>query len=252
MHSAAMARLELDGAPAAGHRRRTVRASSTSRSQWPAGTASCRSRRCCAGSIRCAASSRRPTSSRSRRRTASSSTSAGGCCGRHRCAPRSGNVTSPRSPPTISVNLSARQITDPQFVGDVRAVLATTGLAPSSLTLEITESALIGDPDVAAMRLHEIKSTGVRLAIDDFGTGYSSLSSLQSLPVDTLKIDKAFIDRITSSPEAAGLVKAIRGSRARSSSPPWPRASSMPSSSNGCSNSAATRFRASTWRVRCR
>jgi len=112
--------------------------------------------------------------------------------------------------PTISLNCSARQIADPHFVSDARAVLATTKLAPGSLTLEITESVLIGDPDAAAARLRDIKSTGVRLAIDDFGTGYSSLSSLQSLPVDMLKIDKAFIDRVTNSPEAAGLVKAIR------------------------------------------
>jgi len=91
--------------------------------------------------------------------------------------------------PTISVNCSARQIADPHFVSDVRAVLATR-LAPGSLTLEITESVLIGDPNAAAARLRDIKSTGVRLAIDDFGAGYSSLGSLQSLPVDMLKIGK--------------------------------------------------------------
>jgi diguanylate cyclase (GGDEF)-like protein/PAS domain S-box-containing protein len=110
---------------------------------------------------------------------------------------------------TIAVNLSARQLADPQLVQDVTRVLTETGLGPSSLTLEITESILIQDADAAIARLRQLKSTGVRLAIDDFGTGYSSLSSLQSLPVDTLKIDKAFIDGITTGSEAAGLVQAI-------------------------------------------
>ncbi len=110
---------------------------------------------------------------------------------------------------TIAVNLSARQLADPLLVHDVSTALAETGLDPSSLILEITESVLIEDADAAVARLRQLKSTGVRLAIDDFGTGYSSLSSLQSLPVDILKIDKAFIDGVTSGAEADGLVQAI-------------------------------------------
>ncbi|TML86062.1 MAG: EAL domain-containing protein [Actinobacteria bacterium] len=110
---------------------------------------------------------------------------------------------------TIAVNLSARQLGDPRLVDDVSRVLHETGLEPSALTLEITESVLIADTEVAISRLHALKSLGVRLAIDDFGTGYSSLSSLRQLPVDTLKIDKAFIDGVTTGVEAAGLVQAI-------------------------------------------
>ena len=88
-------------------------------------------------------------------------------------------------------------------------VLHETGLEPSALTLEITESVVMADTEVAIARLHALKSLGIRLAIDDFGTGYSSLSSLRQLPVDTLKIDKAFVDGVTMGVEAAGLVQAI-------------------------------------------
>jgi diguanylate cyclase (GGDEF)-like protein/PAS domain S-box-containing protein len=109
----------------------------------------------------------------------------------------------------IAVNLSARQLGDQHLVGDVARVLSESGLAPTDLTLEITESVLMDDLDVAKARLHELKRLGVNLAIDDFGTGYSSLSALQHLPVDTLKIDKAFIDGVTMGVEATGLVQAI-------------------------------------------
>ena len=80
---------------------------------------------------------------------------------------------------------------------------------PTDLILEITESVLMEDADVAIARLHELKALGVKLAIDDFGTGYSSLSYLQRLPIDMLKIDKAFIDGVTMGVEATGLVQAI-------------------------------------------
>jgi len=110
---------------------------------------------------------------------------------------------------TVAVNLSARQLNDPGLATDVALALANSGLAPHSLTLEITETVLMHDPAAAIATLHQLKSSGVRLAIDDFGTGYSSLSSLQHLPVDTLKIDKAFIDGIATGAEAAGLVEAI-------------------------------------------
>jgi diguanylate cyclase (GGDEF)-like protein len=110
---------------------------------------------------------------------------------------------------TMSVNVSARQLSDPQLVDDVMQVLDDTAIDPSALTLEITESAVIDDPEIAFARLTVLKALGVRLAVDDFGTGYSSLSSLRNLPVDTLKIDKTFIDGVTSGAEAAGVVHAI-------------------------------------------
>jgi diguanylate cyclase (GGDEF)-like protein/PAS domain S-box-containing protein len=110
---------------------------------------------------------------------------------------------------TIAVNLSPRQLADPGLVGDVRRALAESCLAPETLTLEITESVLVDNVGGAIARLGELKDTGVRLAIDDFGIGYSSLGALGSLPVDTLKIDKAFIDGVTTGVEADALVQAI-------------------------------------------
>ena len=91
----------------------------------------------------------------------------------------------------------------------VATALDELQMDPAALTLEITESVVMADTEVAIARLHALKSLGIRLAIDDFGTGYSSLSSLRQLPVDTLKIDKAFIDGVTMGVEAAGLVQAI-------------------------------------------
>jgi diguanylate cyclase (GGDEF)-like protein/PAS domain S-box-containing protein len=110
---------------------------------------------------------------------------------------------------TIAVNLSTRQLADPQLVSDVVEILQASGLPPADLTLEITETALMTDPEIAIARLHELKAAGVRLAIDDFGTGYSSLGSLQRLPVDTLKIDKSFVDGVARGTEAAGVVHAL-------------------------------------------
>ncbi len=110
---------------------------------------------------------------------------------------------------SVAVNVSARQLGDPTLVQDVVRSLTVSGLDPACLTLEITESVLIADPEVAVGRLRELKAAGVRLAIDDFGTGYSSLSSLQSLPVDALKIDKTFVDGVGGGAEAGALVEAI-------------------------------------------
>src|SRR5690606_9137390 len=81
--------------------------------------------------------------------------------------------------PTMSVNLSARQIADATIVARVGGALERAGLDPRKLVLEMTESALVEDPEIAAVRLGELRQLGVRLAIDDFGTGYSSLSYLR-------------------------------------------------------------------------
>ena len=96
----------------------------------------------------------------------------------------------------MEVNLSARQIDHPEIVATVARILDDTGLPPDSLTLEITESALMNDAASALRVLQALKDLGVTLAIDDFGTGYSSLSYLQKLPVDILKIDKSFVDSL--------------------------------------------------------
>jgi len=97
---------------------------------------------------------------------------------------------------TMSVNLSGVQIGEADIVGHVEQILKETRLAPNTLTLEMTESVLMANPQEATNRLHQLRSLGVRLHIDDFGTGYSSLSYLDRLPVDTLKIDRSFVGRI--------------------------------------------------------
>jgi diguanylate cyclase (GGDEF)-like protein/PAS domain S-box-containing protein len=96
-------------------------------------------------------------------------------------------------PLTMSVNLSVRQLQSDSIVPDVRGALERTGLSPSSLILEITESVMMADTEFAVQRLCDLKSLGVRLAMDDFGTGYSSLSYLSRFPVDILKMDRSFV-----------------------------------------------------------
>jgi len=116
----------------------------------------------------------------------------------------------PGSALTVAVNLSMRQLADPDLVVDVRRILTDTGLDARLLTLEITESALMVDVDEVLPRLRALKDLGLRLAIDDFGTGYSSLAYLRRFPVDILKIDKAFVDAAAAGvPGGAELVRAI-------------------------------------------
>ena len=110
---------------------------------------------------------------------------------------------------TMSVNLSARQLQRPDFVDDVAELLRETGLDPSLLILEITESVLMRDAEESVERLRGLNDLGVRLAIDDFGTGYSSLSYLKRFPVDILKIDKSFVDGLTQGAEESALARAI-------------------------------------------
>ena len=97
----------------------------------------------------------------------------------------------------VSVNVAERQLRDPLLVADVREALATSGLPPAALVLEITESALVQDPTGTRRTLDAIAALGVRIALDDFGTGYSSLSYLRQFPVDILKIDRSFVTAMT-------------------------------------------------------
>ena len=113
---------------------------------------------------------------------------------------------------TMGVNLSARQLAHPSLVADVAAILAETGVDPASVCLEITETAVLDDVDLAVERLSALKALGVRLAIDDFGTGYSSLSQLGRFPVDVLKIDRSFVQAMGESgshPRGRGMVAAV-------------------------------------------
>ena len=110
---------------------------------------------------------------------------------------------------TVSVNLSPRQLTDPHLVDDVRRVLAQTGLPPSALVLELTESALADPTFDAVAVLERLRHLDVRLALDDFGTGYSSLSRLDRCPLDIVKIDKSFVDRLEAGDRNAPLLEAM-------------------------------------------
>jgi EAL domain-containing protein (putative c-di-GMP-specific phosphodiesterase class I) len=113
---------------------------------------------------------------------------------------------------SLSVNISARQLLDPDLVQKLRTALTDNGLDPSCMTLEINEGALLQNVEEARHRLRELKSLGVRLAIDDFGTGSSSLGVLREFPIDELKIDRTFVRGMVEDPaEGATLVRAILG-----------------------------------------
>jgi EAL domain-containing protein (putative c-di-GMP-specific phosphodiesterase class I) len=120
-----------------------------------------------------------------------------------------GEAGTPDSGPHISVNVSARQFYDPGFVSGVKRAVRLSGLPPSALLLEITESLLLGGNERIRADLAELKDFGIRLAIDDFGTGYSSLAYLLDLPIDVLKIDKTFVTGIASQARRHALVEGI-------------------------------------------
>ncbi len=109
----------------------------------------------------------------------------------------------------MSVNVSGRQLDDDELIEDVRGALAESGLDPTTLTLEITETTLMRDAEATAERLRMLKQLGVRIAIDDFGTGYSSLAYLRQFPVDALKIDRSFISGIAGSKGSAALIHTL-------------------------------------------
>jgi diguanylate cyclase (GGDEF)-like protein len=112
-------------------------------------------------------------------------------------------------PLNMSVNVSARQLERPEFVGEVRAALHGNTMDPTMLTLEITETVLMRKPEATAKFLNELKALGVRIAVDDFGTGYSSLAYLRRFPVDSLKIDRTFITGLELSSEERALTHTL-------------------------------------------
>lgn len=114
-----------------------------------------------------------------------------------------------QTPLFMSVNVSSKQIADPNFVDRVTRCLQETGLKASSLKLEITESAIIRDPELASQTLGRLRELGANISLDDFGTGYSSLSYLRQFPIDTIKIDRSFIDQMEGSKQAGEIVKTI-------------------------------------------
>ncbi len=113
------------------------------------------------------------------------------------------------APVTVTVNLSARQLSDVNLLDDVANALRVAGLRRDQLVLELTESTLLANSEETVGILTSLKALGVRLAIDDFGTGYSSLSYLHRFPVDILKIDKSFVDGVAGGPGASALASAV-------------------------------------------
>ncbi len=109
----------------------------------------------------------------------------------------------------IAVNVSVRQLVGDLFAAWVEDVLARTRLAPCALVVEVTETALMDDIGLVRSAFHRLRAQGVQVAIDDFGTGYSSLARLQRLPVDVIKLDRAFVTDVDSRPEARAMAAAI-------------------------------------------
>jgi diguanylate cyclase (GGDEF)-like protein/PAS domain S-box-containing protein len=112
-------------------------------------------------------------------------------------------------PMVVSVNLSARQFQTSRLVDEVADILRKTGLNPSHLKLEVTESVMMHDPSITISMLRELKALGLQVAIDDFGTGYSSLAYLQRFPIDVLKIDRSFVQALGRDAESEAIVQAI-------------------------------------------
>jgi diguanylate cyclase (GGDEF)-like protein/PAS domain S-box-containing protein len=109
----------------------------------------------------------------------------------------------------VAVNVSARQLIGPDFADWVEGVVDRTGLPPSALIVEVTESALMDDIPTIRLAFDRLRSQGVRVALDDFGTGYSSLARLQAVPVDVIKLDRAFVSNVDGRREARGMAAAI-------------------------------------------
>ncbi|MHB8680851.1 MAG: putative bifunctional diguanylate cyclase/phosphodiesterase [Acidimicrobiales bacterium] len=121
----------------------------------------------------------------------------------HRRAPAS------PAPLEVHVNISPRQLVSPGFVAGVEAALVESGIHPGTLCLEITEGTLMHDERVSSESLRDLRALGVRISIDDFGTGYSSLSYLKRFPIDSLKVDRTFVDGLGEDPDDSVIVSAV-------------------------------------------
>jgi len=118
-------------------------------------------------------------------------------------------IASGHSQCPVSVNISVVQLSHNQFIGNILDAIASCGLSPKDVILEITESLLMESYDITINKLKALQNAGFALSLDDFGTGYSSLTYLKQLPLKELKIDKSFIRDLCSSPEQAGIIRAI-------------------------------------------
>ncbi|WP_202807377.1 putative bifunctional diguanylate cyclase/phosphodiesterase [Synechocystis sp. PCC 7509] len=116
----------------------------------------------------------------------------------------------PNNPPmTISINVSSKQFSQPYLIQQIQQILQETGLNPSSLTLEITESVLIENTEFVAIKLTQLKAMGIQISLDDFGTGYSSLNYLYCLPINILKIDRSFVCNLDTEITKIEVIRAI-------------------------------------------
>lgn len=113
------------------------------------------------------------------------------------------------TPLSVAVNLSGKHFAHPNLVEQIQDVLDQTGIAPSSLKLELTESAVMENAEIAILMLKQIKETGVQISIDDFGTGYSSLSYLHKFPIDLLKVDRSFVSAMEDNTENGEIVRTV-------------------------------------------
>jgi diguanylate cyclase (GGDEF)-like protein/PAS domain S-box-containing protein len=118
-------------------------------------------------------------------------------------------VVADRCPIEVNINISPRQLSSPDFVDTVAAAIADGGIDPAAICLEITEGMLMHDEHAAVETLHDVRRLGVRIGIDDFGTGYSSLSYLKHFPIDSLKVDRTFVDGLGEESDEGVIVGAI-------------------------------------------
>lgn len=112
---------------------------------------------------------------------------------------------------SVSVNLSPIQMKSNSLISTIVNALASSGVAPDRLELEITETVLMNETAVNMATLHRLREIGVRIALDDFGTGYSSLNYLRSFPFDKIKIDRCFVEQVDSHAESRAIIRAITG-----------------------------------------
>jgi len=113
------------------------------------------------------------------------------------------------NPLSVAVNISGRHFANPDLVDQINDVLKSSKIEPASLKLELTESAVMENADLAILMLKQIKETGVQISIDDFGTGYSSLSYLHRFPIDLLKVDQSFVSAMESNSENGEIVRTV-------------------------------------------
>ncbi len=147
----------------------------------------------------------------------------------------------------IAINLSPVQFRSPELVPVIVHALASAGIPPERLELEVTETAIIQDSEAVFAALSQLHDLGVRIALDDFGTGYSSLSFLQKFPFDKVKIDRSFVSELSgATDESRRIARAIVRFAVSSARRPRPRASRPGSSSTSCAPMPAWKCRAST------